>query len=310
MKLNPLVSICMPTHNQIPAFLKKSIESALQQTYKNIEIVINNNNTTNESLLYLKKLSESEEAGKIIKIFTNEHTVGLIESNEQAMHHSTGDYLLILNSDDFLEKNAIEVLVNTLQEHPDADCICGQWRYVDKEFNEVSINRNQRQPYYENKESHIYDSLAGKNNYIVFSFLRAEYIKNIDISMNKKLKTYWDVYCTNQITLHGKVIAIDNIIGNFQNYNPSRDGGRAISDLFDRTEILYKTISDIFEDKNLKNKISKKIIAKIIFLHFCQKLKSLMILALKLKITAIQLINTLIYLVKMTLSLMILLIKL
>src|SRR5665811_1822794 len=151
MKLNPLVSICIPTHNQIPAFLKKSIESAIQQTYKNIEIVINNNNTTNESLLYLKHLPESEEAGKIIKIFTNEHTVGLIESNEQAMHHSTGDYLIILNSDDFLEKNAIEVLVNTLQEYPDADCICGQWRYVDQNFNEVSINRNQRQLYYENK---------------------------------------------------------------------------------------------------------------------------------------------------------------
>ncbi|MFZ2171751.1 MAG: glycosyltransferase [Methylococcaceae bacterium] len=308
MKLNPLVSICIPTHNQIPAFLKKSIESAIQQTYKNIEIVINNNNTTNESSLYLKHLSESEEFGKIIKIFTNEHTVSLIESNEQVIHNATGDYLLILNSDDFLEKNAIEVLVNALQEHPDADCICGHWRYVDKEFNEVSINRNRLN--YENKESHIYDSLAENTNYIVFSFLRTEYIKNIDISMNKKLKLYWDVYMTNEITLHKKVIIIDYIIGNFQNYNPSRDGGRGICAIFDRTEILYKTIGDIFEDKNLKNKMSKKIIAKIVFLHYCQILMSLMVLALKLKITASQLINTLIYLVKMSLSFMILLIKL
>ena len=54
MKPNPLVSICIPTHNQNPVFLKNCIESAIQQTYENIEIIINNNNTTNESLSYLK----------------------------------------------------------------------------------------------------------------------------------------------------------------------------------------------------------------------------------------------------------------
>lgn len=307
MKLNPLVSICIPTHNQNPAFLKKCIESAIQQTYKNIEIVINNNNTTNESLLYLKHLPESEEAGKIIKIFTNEHTVGLLESNEQAIHHSTGDYLLILNSDDFLEKNAIEVLVNTLQQHPDADCICGQWCLVDKEYNKVGIKKNQL--YYENKESHIYASLDQKNNYIVFALLRAEYIKNLDISMDKKVRIYWDVYCTIEFTLHGKVVVIDNVIGNFQNYNPSRGGERGIDQIMDITLILYNAISYIFEDKNLKNKISKKIIAKIILLHICRNLMYLTILALKLCITPTQLINTLFYLVKMSLSLMILLIK-
>ena len=59
------------------------------------------------------------------------------ESIQQAIDNATGDYLFILPSDDMIEKEAIEVLVNALQQHPDVDCICGQWCLVDKELNKV-----------------------------------------------------------------------------------------------------------------------------------------------------------------------------
>lgn len=305
MKLNPLVSICIPTHNQNPIFLKKCVESVIQQTYKNIEIIINNNNTTNESLSYIKSLSEETE--KIIKIFTNESTVCLRESFEQAIHNATGDYLFILPSDDFIEKNAIEVLVDTLCQHPDADSICGQFRYVDKEFNQVQIKKHQL--YYENKERQIYDSLRNKNNYLAFSLLRAEFIKNTDIFLNKKIKYTFDGVFTNEVTLHGKVVVIDDIIANMQIYNPSRNG-RYADIIIEHCESLYHAISAIFEDKNLQNKISKIIIAKIVFIHIKQAIRTLAILSLKLEITAKQLINTLTYVVKSSFSIMILLIKL
>ncbi len=306
MKLNPLVSICIPTYNQNPVYLKKCIESAINQTYKNIEIIINNNNTTNESLSYLKHLSE--EAGKItekkIKISTNEHTVIMRESIDQAIQNATGDYLFILPSDDFLEKNAIEVLVNALQQHPDADSICGQWCRVDKEFNKVGSHKNQL--HYEKKELRIYDSLRQKTNYFVFALIRAKYLKTMDIWLNKKIQYYSDVFFTNQVTLHGKVVVIENNIAFYQTYNTPRKG-RVIGAIIDHSEILYHTINDIVEDKNLKNKMSRLIIAKIILIHFKNKIISLMIITAKLAITPAQLINTFVYVVKMSfLSIMLL----
>ncbi|MDD5462884.1 MAG: glycosyltransferase [Methylococcales bacterium] len=303
MKLNPLVSICIPTHNQNPTFLKKCIESAIQQTYKNIEIIINNNNTTNESLFYLKSLSE--ESGKIIKISTNESTVGMRESFEQAIQNATGDYLFILPSDDFIEKNAIEVLINALQQNPDSDCICGQWRYIDKEFKQLG---EQNHIHYVNKERQIYDSLELKNNYYVFSLIRSDYIKNMDICLNKKVIYAFDIAFSNEVTLHGKVIVIDKIIANFQKYNTTRKV-RDLDVIIDESEILYYFISKIFDDKNLKKTISKIKIAIIILNHIRKRVTTLTIISIKLAVTPKKLINTFIYLVKMSASSMNLLIK-
>ncbi len=303
MTLNPLVSICIPTHNQNPIFLKKCIESAIQQTYKNIEIIINNNNTTNESLSYLKSLSE--EIGSIIQISTNESTITMMESFEQAIQNATGDYLFMLPSDDFIEKNAIEVLVDALQQHPDADCISGQWRFVDKEFNQVGIKKNQL--YYENKERQIYDSLELKNNYFTYSIIRSEYLKNMDLSLNKKIKYAFDIVFSVEATLHGKVVVIDNIISNFQNYNPRRKGRQAECIIDDSTNLNY-FVREIFEDKNLKNKISKIKIAKIIIIQTVRRVASLIKFSLKLAITPTILIESITYLVKMSLSSMSLLI--
>ncbi|MDD5321716.1 MAG: glycosyltransferase family A protein [Methylococcales bacterium] len=303
MTLYPLVSICIPTHNQNPIFLKKCIESAIQQTYKNIEIIINNNNTTNESLSYLKSLSE--EMGSIIQISTNESTITMMESFEQAIQNATGDYLFMLPSDDFIEKNAIEVLVDALQQNPDADCISGQWRFVDKEFNQVGIKKNQL--YYENKERQIYDSLELKNNYFTSSIIRSEYLKNMDLSLNKKIKYAFDIVFSVEATLHGKVVVIDNIISNFQSHNPRRKGRQAESIIDDSTNLNY-FIREIFEDKNLKNKISKIKIAKIIVIHTVRRVASLIKISLKLAITPAILIDSITYLVKMSLSSMSLLI--
>jgi glycosyltransferase involved in cell wall biosynthesis len=304
MKLIPLVSICIPTHNQNPVFLRKCIESVIRQTYENIEIIINNNNTTNESLNYLKSILN--ETGKTIKIFTNEYTVSLSESFAQAIKNATGEYLFILPSDDFIEENAIEILVNTLNENPDADCICGQWRYVDKEFNNKGIKQNQ--VYYKNKDLQIYDSISFKNNYFIFSLLRADYLKSMGIYTNNKIKLAEDMVFTIEVTLHGKVVVINEIIANFQGYNPKRKE-RVLVDIIDTSEIMYTSVKDIVEDKSLKNTITKLKISNIILNRFLHNIKVLTIMAVKLAITPAQLINTLSYVVKTSFSSMVLLNK-
>ena len=117
--MNKKISVIIPVYNTNPEFLQKAINSVLNQTYKNIEVIIvNDGSTDNNTLNFLKTLDN-----KNINII-NQENKGLGGARNTGINSATGDYIGFLDADDWLDKNFYEVLFN-LCENNDADIACG-----------------------------------------------------------------------------------------------------------------------------------------------------------------------------------------
>ncbi len=97
----PLVSIVIPTYNR-SLYIKRAIESVLEQTYVNVEIIVINDNSTDNTLEELNKINHSN-----LKIFTNKTNKGAPYSRNRGVRLSEGEYINFLDDDDVITEDKI-----------------------------------------------------------------------------------------------------------------------------------------------------------------------------------------------------------
>ena len=98
----PFLTIAIPTRNRA-IYLQKALESAVGQTYSNIEIIVSNNMSHDNTQRYLENISDRR-----VKIFHQESALSMIENWNFCLQKSSGRYFILLADDDTLELNAIE----------------------------------------------------------------------------------------------------------------------------------------------------------------------------------------------------------
>lgn len=103
-----LVSIYLPTKNRLDS-LKCAVNSALNQTYQDIELIIVDDNSVDNTPVYLDELIKTDPRVKIIK---NKTTLGACYSRNAAIRSSKGKFLTGLDDDDEFKLNRIEALVD------------------------------------------------------------------------------------------------------------------------------------------------------------------------------------------------------
>ena len=108
-----LVSILVPVYNR-EKLVKKAIESAINQTYKNIEIIAVDNNSTDNTYEILKEYAEKNSK---VKVYQNEENLGPVRNWKRCLEYSSGEYIKILFSDDWMEKTFIEKCMEILLNH-------------------------------------------------------------------------------------------------------------------------------------------------------------------------------------------------
>lgn len=103
----PIVSIVIPVYNT-GLTLDETIRSVQKQTYKNIEVIIVNDGSTDE--FTIKSLNKYKDSFAII----NQENKGLPAARNAGIKASNGEYVVCLDSDDCIDKNYIKKLVNKL----------------------------------------------------------------------------------------------------------------------------------------------------------------------------------------------------
>jgi len=106
--------------------LKEAVESVLEQTYKNIEIIIVNDGSTDNTITIANNLA-SKYSDKIQVIHQPTGGPGL--AREAGRQRASGEYIQYLDSDDLLLPQKFEVQINGLSNHPDCDVSYGKTRY-------------------------------------------------------------------------------------------------------------------------------------------------------------------------------------
>lgn len=117
----PKVSIILPIYN-VEKYLKKCLDSVVNQTYKNIEIIAINDASPDKSLEIIK---EYQNSYKNIKVINNSINLGLSASRNIGMQYAEGDYIFFLDSDDWISLNAIETLVSLAKNYKSPLVQCG-----------------------------------------------------------------------------------------------------------------------------------------------------------------------------------------
>lgn len=105
------VSIIVPIYN-VEQYLAKCIESLIQQTYKNIEILLVNDGSKDNSEKIMQQYAEKDE--RIVCL--NKVNGGLSDARNYGLRYATGEYCLFIDSDDWLAVHAVEACVNKVKE--------------------------------------------------------------------------------------------------------------------------------------------------------------------------------------------------
>jgi len=196
LKNNPLISVYITNHNY-GKYIKKAIDSVLGQTYKNFELIIIDDGSKDNSKSIIKRYINKK---KIIFVFQKKK--GLTVSNNIALRLSKGKYIIRLDADDWLDFNALQIMVNYLEKHPGVALVFPDYYEVDNKGNILNLVRrhNFKKVKLLDKPAHgactmirkeCIQKIGGYNEkfdrqdgyYIWFKFIQRYEVKNINLPL-------------------------------------------------------------------------------------------------------------------------------
>ena len=124
-RLWPLVSIVTPSYNQ-GAFLEQTVRSVLLQGYPNLEYIVIDGGSTDESISILRKYDPW------LSYWVSESDRGQSDAINKGFARANGEILGWLNSDDLYEPNALSLIVAYFSNTPDCDLLYGNGWYIDE----------------------------------------------------------------------------------------------------------------------------------------------------------------------------------
>ena len=111
--MNPAISIVVPAYNKEP-YIKQCMDSLVNQTLKNIEIIVVDDASTDNTLQILR---DYEHKDSRVKIIATEHNCGRHVARKTGVQETSGDYVLFVDADDEIELKACEVLYSYAKNH-------------------------------------------------------------------------------------------------------------------------------------------------------------------------------------------------
>ena len=110
---NPKVSVIIPVYN-VEQYLRQCLDSVVNQTFKDIEIIVVNDCSLDNSLQIIKEYQQKDN--KIVLVDLKQNG-GLSNARNEGVNVAQGKYLVFIDSDDWVTENYIEILYNTITKY-------------------------------------------------------------------------------------------------------------------------------------------------------------------------------------------------
>lgn len=234
-----IVSIIVPAYNASKT-INRCIDSILDQTLEDIEIIVINDGSKDDTLICLSKYKDDR-----LKIYTNENQ-GALLSRIYGVKVATGDYVMFVDSDDWIEKDMVQNMVMQSNNFTIDFIMSG----LIMESNKIKYSKINKTEIYGNKnirlslvDSFMNESINGpcckliKRN--LFENINLQFLDNIclqeDLIMNIELLKHVQSYAT-----------VDNCYYHYI-YNSNSITHKYIENKFLMTSFAYKKIEEYFE---------------------------------------------------------------
>lgn len=134
MSNEPFVSVVIPCYNH-EKYVEQSLNSVFNQTYKNIELIVVDDGSSDNSVAVVKRIKEKHDF-----TFITQENMGVCKTLNKAISLSKGKYVAVLASDDYWDVTKIEKQVNCLEENNDSEfCFTQAVEFDDKNIKSDKI---------------------------------------------------------------------------------------------------------------------------------------------------------------------------
>ncbi|MFA6473943.1 MAG: glycosyltransferase family 2 protein [Patescibacteria group bacterium] len=212
----PKISIVIPSYNQ-GSFIAATIRSVLDQNYSQLELIVIDGGSTDQTLQVLK------EFGNRIQ-WVSEKDAGQSDAINKGLRRATGEIIGYLNSDDLLLPGSLNRVANFFQTHPDNQWVTGLCRIV----NEKGVEINKPITMYKNFLLHHYRHWTLLvTDYIsqMSTFWRADVMQRIGLySVSEHLVMDYDYWL--RLSVFGPPGIIDDYLSCFRIHSSSKSVNR------------------------------------------------------------------------------------
>lgn len=252
-----LISIVIPVFN-VEKYIEECLDSVITQTYKNLEIIIVNDGSTDNSSNLCKKYMYDDRI-----IFINKDNEGLSSARAEGIAKIKGKYFCTIDSDDYLDKYYIEKMYKKIKEHESDICVCGRIAFYPNGEKQAFYLDEVLPQVYKITKNNLEDSYAEIARKYQMSdswnkMYKADFVKNTGITFFLD-KTYngTDLLYNHLLLLHcPKITCINEVLYNYRIVQTSRvrrKNKKLYIGFIHITEILYnhaemlKYNSEMFE---------------------------------------------------------------
>jgi glycosyltransferase involved in cell wall biosynthesis len=155
MKRN--ISVGIPTYNQ-GQYLKDAVLSAYRQSIKPFEIVVFNDCSTDDTAKVLEELSKEIASLKVVHQNENK---GIATNKEACLKACSADYIILLDSDDKLEPNYAETLIELMEKYPEAGYAHGNVQQIDENSKKTRLRQLYRKRAYHDSNEDLKSQVSG-----------------------------------------------------------------------------------------------------------------------------------------------------
>ncbi|WP_435950483.1 glycosyltransferase family 2 protein [Psychrobacter sp. DM8] len=204
----PLISVVIPVYNK-EDYLEKCLDSVVNQTYAALEIILINDGSTDRSPMICKEYADIDSRIR----FIDKDNQGVSVTRNLGIYLSNGEWLYFLDSDDFLDVDAFEILIKAAKS-TNADIVffdCRRFRPTD-----VALDRK---PIIYKEYTDLKSFLDETNLSPVsawLNFFRREIVLENKVVFNKNLKHNEDALFVYSLYCHAqKIVVLDEVLHNF-----------------------------------------------------------------------------------------------
>jgi len=209
--LEPLVTIGIPTYNRADKYLKEALQSALDQTYDNVEIIVADNCSTDHTEAIV-----NEYVDERIQYYKHSKNIGPNNNFNFLLNQADGHYFLLLQDDDLIDNDFIETCIKTADFSTDFGIIRSGTRIVDASGSVISLHPNMAQGL--STENLFLAWFENKTNFFLCSTVyNTEKFKEIG-GFQSRTNLFQDVVATVQLASYFGRIDVPKIMASFRKH--------------------------------------------------------------------------------------------